>query len=74
MIRRRNPLNSIRWRFILINIAIVIIAFAFISMLTSQILEDQLLSEQIGEGTQIVNDLSVDVAGDLAGKNAGPLY
>lgn len=74
MIRRRNPLNSIRWRFILINIAIVIIAFAFISMLTSQILEDQLLSEQIGEGTQLVNDLSVDVAGDLADKNAGPLY
>ena len=50
------------------------ISFVFVSMLTSQILEDKFLSEQISVGTQTVNDFSVNVSTELARQNAGGLY
>ena len=66
--------QSIRWRFIIIFIAIAIVAFAVVLMLTSRIVEENLLSQRVSEGVRQITDFSVGAAPYYTAQNADALY
>lgn len=65
--------TSIKWRFIIFLI-ILIIALALTLLITSRILENNMLHLRISDSAQKANDFSMTVAYDLSRNNAENLY
>ena len=66
--------SSVRWRLIIIYFGISIIAFSFVSVLTTYLIEQKLLDERVNSRIQQVMDLSVSAAPELSNRNASSLY
>ena len=66
--------TSIRWRFIIIYVVLIVVAFVAVTFLTSRILEDNMLNLQVSERIQQVNDFSVNAAPYFSSKNVSTLY
>ena len=64
---------SIKWRFIIFLI-ILIIAFALTLLMTSRILENNMLHLRIADSAQKANDFALAVAYDFSRNNVEALY
>ena len=58
----------------MIYVALTVAAFVTVTLLTSRILEDNMLNMQVSERIQQVNDFSVNAAGYFSAKNVNALY
>lgn len=67
-------LTSIRWRFIVIYVVVVLMAFSLVTVVTSNIIENNLLKSRASANLQDVSDFSVRVAGEFAALDAQALY
>lgn len=66
--------TSIKWRFILIYLVVVVLAFGLTTLITATIIENKLIQRRISECMQSVNELSSSVVQDLLSQNAANLY
>ena len=66
--------SSIKWRFILIYIVVVLLTFGAVITITSAIVENKLLQRKISESMQSASDLSAAVTQNFSANNAKELY
>ncbi len=66
--------SSVRWRLLIIYLGISVAAFSFVTVLTTRIIEEDLISERVSQRIQEVMDISVSAAPELSNRNSSSLY
>ncbi len=66
--------SSIRWRFIILYLVIVLVAFYTVTYVAAGIVESYLVSERVSERIKDAGDFAVSVTSDLMEQDAVSLY
>ncbi len=63
-----------KWKFIAIYLIVLIFAFGLVTVITSNIISNNLMQRRVSDCVQSVNDFSVSIAYDLLTSDADSLY
>ena len=67
-------MTSIRWRFIIIYLSVIIVSFVTVTIVAARIVEENLVSQRVGERMKQVSNLSTSISPLLNDANAQSMY